>query len=59
MAKKILEMKSHQVNLGESECSITVEARPVQLMVPKLVEVQLKTPIDLKCSPLLESELYR
>ncbi|TMS15146.1 60S ribosomal protein L27 [Larimichthys crocea] len=39
VAKKILEMKSHQVNLGESECSITVEARPVQLMVPKLVEI--------------------
>ncbi|TKS91424.1 Interferon-induced 35 kDa protein [Collichthys lucidus] len=39
VAKKILEMKSHQVNLGESECSITVEARPVQLMVPRLVEI--------------------
>ncbi|KAG8006476.1 Interferon-induced 35 kDa protein, partial [Nibea albiflora] len=39
VAKKILEMKSHQVNLGESECSITVEARPVQLMVPSLVEI--------------------
>ncbi|KAE8282822.1 N-myc-interactor [Larimichthys crocea] len=39
VAKKILEMKTHQVNLGESECSITVEARPVQLMVPRLVEI--------------------
>lgn len=43
VAKKILDMKSHQVNLGESECIITVEARPVQLMVPRVVEVQLKT----------------
>lgn len=39
MANKILDLKKHQVDLG-SECSITVEARPVQLMVPRLVEVQ-------------------
>nr|QXO33271.1 interferon-induced 35 kDa protein [Siniperca chuatsi] len=38
VAKKILTTKKHQVDLG-AECSITVEARPVQLMVPKLVEI--------------------
>ncbi|CAI5676298.1 unnamed protein product [Oreochromis niloticus] len=38
VARKILELKKHQVNLGE-ECSITVEARPVHLMLPKLVEI--------------------
>lgn len=39
VAKKILDTKSHRVDLGE-ECSIAVEARPVQLMLPRLVEVQ-------------------
>lgn len=39
VAKKILTMKKHHVNLSE-DCIITVEARPVQLMVPNLVEVQ-------------------
>ncbi|XP_035511355.1 interferon-induced 35 kDa protein homolog isoform X2 [Morone saxatilis] len=38
VAGKILEMKKHKVDLG-AECSITVEARPVQLMVPRLVEI--------------------
>ncbi|XP_032394669.1 interferon-induced 35 kDa protein [Etheostoma spectabile] len=38
VAKKILAMKKHQVDLG-GECSITVEARPVQLMLPTLVEI--------------------
>ncbi|XP_070779222.1 interferon-induced 35 kDa protein isoform X2 [Enoplosus armatus] len=38
VATKILTRKKHQVDLG-SDCSITVEARPVQLMVPKLVEI--------------------
>ncbi|XP_071323483.1 interferon-induced 35 kDa protein [Trachinotus anak] len=38
VAKKILSMKKHQVDVAE-ECSITVEARPVQLMLPKLVEI--------------------
>ncbi|GAA6229849.1 interferon-induced 35 kDa protein [Lates japonicus] len=38
VAKKILNMKKHRVDLG-SECNITVEARPVQLMKPRLVEI--------------------
>ncbi|XP_070837363.1 interferon-induced 35 kDa protein [Chaetodon trifascialis] len=38
VAKKILDTKQHRVELG-GECSITVEARPVQLMVPSLVEI--------------------
>uniref|UniRef100_A0A3B4GJB2 Uncharacterized LOC102194017 n=1 Tax=Pundamilia nyererei TaxID=303518 RepID=A0A3B4GJB2_9CICH len=38
VARKILELKKHQVDLG-GECSITVEARPVHLMLPKLVEI--------------------
>ncbi|XP_076608624.1 interferon-induced 35 kDa protein [Chaetodon auriga] len=38
VAKKILDMKRHRVELG-GECIITVEARPVQLMVPSLVEI--------------------
>ncbi|KAG7238882.1 hypothetical protein INR49_030429 [Caranx melampygus] len=38
VAKKILDMKHHRVELGD-ECSITVEARPVQLMMPRLVEI--------------------
>ncbi|XP_045892248.1 interferon-induced protein 35 [Micropterus dolomieu] len=38
VAKKILTMKKHHVNLSE-DCIITVEARPVQLMVPNLVEI--------------------
>ncbi|XP_034749339.1 interferon-induced 35 kDa protein homolog [Etheostoma cragini] len=38
VAKKILDMKQHWVDLG-GECSITVEARPVQLMLPTLVEI--------------------
>lgn len=38
VAKKILAMKEHKVDLG-GECSITVEAKPVHLMLPKLVEI--------------------
>ncbi|XP_029363643.1 interferon-induced 35 kDa protein [Echeneis naucrates] len=38
VAEKILSMKHHQVDLG-GECSITVESRPVQLMLPHLVEI--------------------
>ncbi|XP_060945415.1 interferon-induced protein 35 [Limanda limanda] len=38
VAKRILSMKKHQVKLGE-ECRITVEAQPVQLILPKLVEI--------------------
>ncbi|XP_059204151.1 interferon-induced protein 35 [Centropristis striata] len=38
VAKKILDLKKHKVDLG-SECSITVEARPVHLMLPRLVEI--------------------
>ncbi|XP_026180526.1 interferon-induced 35 kDa protein [Mastacembelus armatus] len=38
VASKILELKQHQVDLG-GECSITVEAKPVALMMPKLVEI--------------------
>ncbi|XP_041672855.1 interferon-induced protein 35 [Cheilinus undulatus] len=45
VAKKILEMGKHKVNLNEdckecTECSITVEARPIQLMLPELVEIK-------------------
>ncbi|XP_070704000.1 interferon-induced 35 kDa protein [Pempheris klunzingeri] len=39
VAKNILSMKKHQVNLG-GECRITVEARPVHLMMPSLVEIE-------------------
>lgn len=39
MAKKILELKKHKVDLG-GECSIEVEARPVHLMLPEVVEVK-------------------
>lgn len=38
VARKILTMKEHKVDLG-GDCSITVEARPVHLMLPKLVEI--------------------
>ncbi|XP_067332009.1 interferon-induced protein 35 [Channa argus] len=38
VAQNILRLKTHRVGLGE-ECRITVEARPVQLMVPTLVEI--------------------
>lgn len=38
VAKKVLHMKRHRVDLG-SECSITMEARPVQLLMPTLVEI--------------------
>lgn len=39
VAKKILSMKKHRVELG-GECSITVEARPVHLMMPQQVEIE-------------------
>ncbi|CAK6968841.1 interferon-induced protein 35 [Scomber scombrus] len=38
VAKKILTTKKHQVDLG-GDCSISVEAREVHLMVPELVEI--------------------
>ncbi|XP_028268769.1 interferon-induced 35 kDa protein isoform X2 [Parambassis ranga] len=38
VATQILAKKLHQVKLG-GECSITVEARPVHLMLPKAVEI--------------------
>ncbi|XP_062264309.1 interferon-induced protein 35 [Platichthys flesus] len=38
VAKRILSIKKHQVKLGE-ECHITVEAQPVQLILPELVEI--------------------
>ncbi|KAM7387415.1 hypothetical protein PAMA_009843 [Pampus argenteus] len=38
VAKKILSMKSHQVDLT-GDCSIVVEARPVQLILPTSVEI--------------------
>ncbi|XP_069021609.1 interferon-induced 35 kDa protein [Embiotoca jacksoni] len=38
VAKNILFLKNHQVDLG-GECSITVEARPVFLMLPRVVEI--------------------
>lgn len=41
MAKNILKAKKHQVELG-TDCRITVEARPVHLMVPSLLEVQYR-----------------
>lgn len=41
VAKNILTMKKHTVDLG-GECSITVEARPVHLMLPRVVEIDSK-----------------
>lgn len=38
VAKKILGMPEHQVDLGQ-DCRITVEARPVELMMPRVVEI--------------------
>ncbi|KAK2833036.1 hypothetical protein Q5P01_016925 [Channa striata] len=38
VANNILQIKMHRVGLGE-ECRINVEARPVTLMVPCLVEI--------------------
>uniref|UniRef100_A0A3B5A0G6 Interferon induced protein 35 n=1 Tax=Stegastes partitus TaxID=144197 RepID=A0A3B5A0G6_9TELE len=38
VAKKILALKEHKVDLG-GDCSITVEATPVHLMLPQLVEI--------------------
>ncbi|XP_029015118.1 interferon-induced protein 35 [Betta splendens] len=38
VAKNILKAKQHQVDLG-SECRITLEARPVHLMLPSLLEM--------------------
>ncbi|XP_072224927.1 interferon-induced 35 kDa protein [Leuresthes tenuis] len=38
VASNILKMETHKLDLGE-ECRITVEARPVHLMVPSLVEI--------------------
>ncbi|XP_067088124.1 interferon-induced protein 35 [Osmerus mordax] len=37
VAQKILEMKEHKVELGE--CTITLEAKPVQMLVPSVVEM--------------------
>lgn len=39
VANKILDMKKHQVSLG-AEVSISVEARPVHMLLPKVVEVR-------------------
>ncbi|KAM8845234.1 interferon-induced 35 kDa protein isoform 2-T2 [Spinachia spinachia] len=39
VAGRILNMRAHRVSLG-SECSIPVEARPVQLTLPRLVEME-------------------
>ncbi|XP_026222553.1 interferon-induced 35 kDa protein homolog [Anabas testudineus] len=38
VAKNILQLKKHQVDLGD-ECRITLEASPVHLMLPSLVEI--------------------
>ncbi|KAF7665596.1 hypothetical protein LDENG_00135540 [Lucifuga dentata] len=38
VAKKILAMGKHEVDLG-SECRIVVEAKPVHVMMPSLVEI--------------------
>ncbi|KAK9534618.1 hypothetical protein VZT92_007051 [Zoarces viviparus] len=38
VADNILDIQKHRVALG-SDCRITVEARPVQLMLPRLVEI--------------------
>lgn len=43
VASRILDMKEHRVALG-SECSIALEARRVQLVLPQLVEVGGDTP---------------
>lgn len=39
VARNVLDRKRHKVDLG-GECRITVEARPVHLMLPGLVEVK-------------------
>lgn len=39
VARNILRLKEHKVDL-EKVCTITLEAKPVQLMVPSYVEVQ-------------------
>lgn len=46
VAKKILKKKNHTVVLGSGpqEYRVTVEARPVQLVVPKRMEVQTGPP---------------
>ena len=49
VAKKILELEKHKVVLG-ADCSIPLEARPVHLMVPKVVEVRQS-----ERSPVLQS----
>ncbi|XP_041087736.1 interferon-induced protein 35 [Polyodon spathula] len=38
VAQKVLEIKFHKIKLGD--CYITVEARPVQLLVPSDIEVE-------------------
>ncbi|XP_051572928.1 interferon-induced protein 35 [Myxocyprinus asiaticus] len=40
VAQKILSMKEHRVELGE--CAINVEAKPVQFLVPRYVEMNTK-----------------
>ncbi|XP_076027061.1 interferon-induced 35 kDa protein [Genypterus blacodes] len=39
VAKKILSMGKHEVDLG-AECRIFVEAKPIHLMIPSLVEIE-------------------
>nr|AOT21929.1 interferon-induced 35 kDa protein [Sebastes schlegelii] len=59
VANKILDMKKHQVDLG-ADCSITVEAQPVQLMLPELVEIDSEvSPQHILISnlPKMESEM--
>lgn len=39
VAKKILSVQEHKVDLG-AECTITLEAKPVQLLVPSHIEME-------------------
>ncbi|XP_049925988.1 interferon-induced protein 35 [Epinephelus moara] len=56
VARKILDTQKHQVDLG-AECTITVEARPVQLMLPRLVEIDTEVnPQQILISNLPEME---
>ncbi|KAM6957214.1 interferon-induced 35 kDa protein [Aplochiton taeniatus] len=41
VAEKILSVREHKVDLG-AECTITLEARPVQLLVPSYIEMETK-----------------
>lgn len=50
VANKILDMKKHQVSLG-AEVSISVEARPVHMLLPKVVEVRRRGGLNFSALP--------